>query len=57
MGEQMTKEQVVDVTIKLLESVEIPVKCRTAAETICGAINNLRIVLDLCEKEHELARQ
>lgn len=50
-----TKEEVIDITINLLGQINVPVDlAQQIAIPISNAQNNLRVVLKMIEKEHEL---
>lgn len=50
-----TKEEVIDITINLLGQINVPVDLNQQIATpISNAQNNLRVVLKMIEKEHEL---
>ena len=50
-----TKEEVIDITINLLGQINVPVDlAKQIAIPISNAQNNLRVVLKMIEKEHEL---
>lgn len=53
-----TKEEVIDITIKLLGQIKVPAEeARQIALPIQDAQNNLRVVLEMIQKEKELAKQ
>lgn len=58
MENRMTKEQVVDVTIELLESLRVPVSLIDEIGTgLAGAAKNLRIVRQMMAKEAEIREE
>ena len=53
-NQQMTKEQVIEATIQVLSNISVPVaKKKEIADPIEGCIQNLAIVLQMCEAERQ----
>ena len=57
-NQQMTKEQVIEATISVLSNISVPVaKKKEIADPIEGCIQNLAIVLQMCEAERQATEQ
>ena len=55
MGKQITKTEVIEKTIEVLESICVPVKLKEQIlEPIEGAIHNLAIVIQMEQAEKEM---
>ena len=50
----MSKEQIIEETIKVLGSIELPMIHIKAIESIHGSIKNLSIVLQMMKSENEV---
>lgn len=54
MSNVMNKEQVIAITIDVLENIDVPVKLKEQiSDHISGAVRNLRLVLEMIAKEKE----
>lgn len=53
MERVMSKKEVVEETVKLLGSIELPVCMETAFNTIRGGIRNLNIVIAMLAEEEK----
>jgi hypothetical protein len=52
----MSKQEVVEETIKILGSIELPMIMSSAISSIQGSIRNLRIVNQMMKAEEEMGR-
>ena len=50
-GRVMSKEQVIQETIKILSFIELPMVHKTAINSIQGSIHNLQMVLEAMNEE------
>lgn len=54
MSDVLNKEQVIAITIDVLENIDVPVKLKEQiSDHISGAVKNLRLVLEMIAKEKE----
>ena len=56
-GQVMSKEQVIEETIKLLSFIELPMVHQKPINSIQGSIRNLTIVLEMMKAEKEASMQ
>ena len=58
MSNVMNKEQVIAITIDVLENIDVPTKLKEQiTDHIYGAVQNLRLVLEMIAKEKEAAQE
>lgn len=56
--ESYTQDEIINITINLLGQIKVPAEeARQIALPIQDAQNNLRVVLEMIQKEKELAKQ
>lgn len=57
MGNQFTLEEVLKITVRNLEDIQLPVTMAETAARIAGSIQNIQLCLDAIEKSMQEAKE
>ena len=57
MGNQFTLEEVLKITVRNLEEIQLPVTMAETAARIAGSIQNIQLCLDAIEKSRQEAKE